>query len=61
MLNLSTIGFFLRFYVNMGVNLRFQFIIGFLITCWLVGLGGLSYLNETHLKKKKKKKNQAKW
>ena len=46
--------FFLRFYVDIRVNLGLQFVIGILI---LVGLVGLSYPKPIPLKKKKKKKS----
>ena len=46
----------MRFYVDIGVNLELQFIIGLLITVGLVSLGGLSYPNESHLKKNNNKK-----
>ena len=48
----------MRFYVDIGVNLGLQFIIGLLITVGLVSLGGLSYPNESHLKNKIKKSSQ---
>ena len=47
--------FFLRFYVDIGINLELQFIIGLLITCWACGYRWNILPKLIPLKKKKKK------
>ena len=48
----------MRFYVEIGVNLGFQFIIGLLITHWVCGFRWIILPKWVPLKKKKKKSSQ---
>ena len=49
----------MRFYVDIGVNLGLQFIIGLLITCWACEFRWIILPKWIPLKKKKKKKKKS--